>query len=330
MPGKNIDVNVHPTKLEVQFLHEEKILEMIQKEFDKNLQPASSERTMKLSETFFSPETSCLLDITLPSQSQSKNRADHKLVREDSQQNTLDSFLVPKADDDSFEIGRKKVPISRKRKAESQNINLTFSGEQKRQVLSLDSMKELESERISKPDEELKMILTNFSVVGAISPSRFAIQHDVNLMLLDLEPITYDLFYQIILRDYGNFSHVTIEPGIDIEEVLKTTNILSNEKSTKLLKKLKKSGAMLEDYFSIRIGENGYLESMPVILDGWRPTFNLIYNFLGDLADVDWSSEKQCLEGISKEDLLNVRTILNSVKICVRDRAVIGIRLILT
>jgi len=299
MPGKNIDVNVHPTKLEVQFLHEEKILEMIQKEFDKNLQPASSERSMKLSETFFSSETSCLLDITLPSQSQSKNRADHKLVREDSQQNTLDSFLVPMADDSSFEIGRKKVPISRKRKAES--LNLTFSGERKRQDLSLDSMKELESERISKTDEELKMILANFSVVGAISPSRFAIQHDVNLMLLDMEPLTYDLFYQIILRDYGNFGHVTIEPGIDIKEVLKSTNILSDEKSTKLLKKLKKSSAMLEDYFSIKISETGCIESMPIILEGWRPVFNLIYNLLGDLADVDWSSEKQCLAGISKE-----------------------------
>ena len=298
MPGKNIDVNVHPTKLEVQFLHEEKILEMIQKEFDKNLQPASSERSMKLSETFFSSETSCLLDITLPSQSQSKNRADHKLVREDSQQNTLDSFLVPMADE-SFEIGRKKVPISRKRKAES--LNLTFSGEPKRQDLSLDSMKELESERISKTDEELKMILANFSVVGAISPSRFAIQHDVNLMLLDLEPLTYDLFYQIILRDYGNFGHVTIEPGINIGEVLKSTKILSDEKSSKLLKKLKKSSAMLEDYFSIKISDAGCIESMPIILEGWRPVFNLIYNFLGDLSDVDWSSEKQCLAGISKE-----------------------------
>ena len=276
------------------------------------VKPASAERTMKLSETFFSSETSCLLDITLPSQSQSKNRADHKLVREDSQQNTLDSFLVPK-DDESFEIGRKKIPISRKRKAES--LNLTFSGEQKRQVLSLDSMKELESERISKTDEEFKMILANFSVVGAISPSRFAIQHDVNLMLLDMEPLTYDLFYQIILRDYGNFGHVTIKPGIDIEEVLKSTNIVSKEKSTKLLKKLKKSSAMLEDYFSIRISDDGNLESMPIILDGWRPIFNLIYNFLGDLADVDWSSEKQCLEGISKERFIERKNYLNSVKI---------------
>merc|ERR1719466_758211 len=124
------------------------------------------------------------------------------MVREDSQQNTLDSFL--KSVDDSLVIGSKK-PISRKRKADIDNLDLTFSGESKRQKLFLDSMQELESERISKLDNELISILGNFSVVGAIVPSRFTIQHDVNLLLLDLEPITCDLFYQIILRDYGNF-----------------------------------------------------------------------------------------------------------------------------
>ena len=65
MPGGNIDVNVHPTKLEVQFLHEEKINDLIQKEFDKILARGADERTMKFAPSFFnSSETSINLDVS--------------------------------------------------------------------------------------------------------------------------------------------------------------------------------------------------------------------------------------------------------------------------
>ena len=63
MPGKNIDVNVHPTKLEVHFLHDEKIIARIQKEFDAHLAPSSNDRVITLAPTFLTNHETTVVDL---------------------------------------------------------------------------------------------------------------------------------------------------------------------------------------------------------------------------------------------------------------------------
>ena len=78
MPGKNIDVNVHPTKLEVHFLHDEKIIARIQKEFDSHLAPSSNDRVITLAPTFLTNHETTVFDLN-DSMKTSKDNAYQKV-----------------------------------------------------------------------------------------------------------------------------------------------------------------------------------------------------------------------------------------------------------
>uniref|UniRef100_A0AAR2J028 DNA mismatch repair protein MLH1 n=1 Tax=Pygocentrus nattereri TaxID=42514 RepID=A0AAR2J028_PYGNA len=93
----NIDVNVHPTKHEVHFLHEDCIIESIQKHIESKLLGSNSSRTY-FTQTLL-PGLSASVSDVKASNSSSADTSErvyaHQMVRTDSKAQKLDAFLQP-------------------------------------------------------------------------------------------------------------------------------------------------------------------------------------------------------------------------------------------
>ena len=114
-------------------------------------------------------------------------------------------------------------------------------------------MKSLYKTHIRDSNQELKKIFENCSFVGVVDPGKILIQFDVNLLLLNLEDISQDLFYQIVLKDYGNFESYEFEEPVSIRRVLGLTGI-SELRVNEFMASMIEMKEMLRDYFSICIG----------------------------------------------------------------------------
>ncbi|KAM6134329.1 DNA mismatch repair protein Mlh1 isoform 1-T1 [Pterocles gutturalis] len=98
---ENVDVNVHPTKHEVHFLHEDSILERVQQHVESKLLGSNSSR-MYFTQTLL-PGTDCSTSEVVKSAANSsavtKGTGDkvyaHQMVRTDSREQKLDAFVQP-------------------------------------------------------------------------------------------------------------------------------------------------------------------------------------------------------------------------------------------
>ncbi|XP_009898498.2 DNA mismatch repair protein Mlh1 [Dryobates pubescens] len=98
---QNVDVNVHPTKHEVHFLHEDSILERVQQHVESKLLGSNSSR-MYFTQTLL-PGADCssseVVKSVANSSAVSKGAGDkvyaHQMVRTDSREQKLDAFLQP-------------------------------------------------------------------------------------------------------------------------------------------------------------------------------------------------------------------------------------------
>ena len=109
-------------------------------------------------------------------------------------------------------------------------------------------------------NNDLKKIFEKCSFVGVPDPGKILIQFDVNLLLIDLEEISRDLFYQIILKDYGNFESFEFENPVSIRKILSHTES-QTEKTDEFMSNLMNMKEMLKDYFSLDIGK-GYKQTI--------------------------------------------------------------------
>jgi len=189
----NVDVNVHPTKHEVHFLHEDAIIDKIRQAIEKTLTGCNSSRNMytqsKLPSVFLSDAKPSLLK-----DSEKKTYA-HEMVRVDKNEQKIDKFFkeIIKVDDD------------KKQKSQRQ--------------IRLKSILNLRGEVEQNSNKSLLEFVKNLTFVGVISHSKCLVQSDVKLYLCESRELFSELFYQIILFDFANFGVINFGEPIGIAEL---------------------------------------------------------------------------------------------------------------
>ncbi|KAH3764572.1 DNA mismatch repair protein Mlh1 [Pelomyxa schiedti] len=89
---QNIDVNVHPTKSEVRFLHEDEVVDALHKTLTQTLLEHNSSRTFALQNVTNTPTSTALCSTPPPKKDSAKPIPQNKMNRSDSSMQTLDSF----------------------------------------------------------------------------------------------------------------------------------------------------------------------------------------------------------------------------------------------
>lgn len=286
----NVDVNVHPTKQEVHFLHEDLILEAVQKAVDSALLSCNTSRTYLTQSRL--PQVSVSKSVEQVSKKGDGTRVDERhLVRTDAQAQKLDSF-----------IGTPK----RSGQDEPQTT------EQRRQH-RLKSVCELLESVERESNEGLRDLFQNHTFVGCVNQKFSLIQHQTNLYIVNTRRIAKELFYQLMLKNFGNFTVMKLsEPApvfelvvlaLDAEESGWTEEDGPKEDLARhVVEFLKSKAEMLDDYFSFEIDESGKILSLPVVLDNHVPPMEGLPMYILRLAtEVDWDRERECFETFCRE-----------------------------
>lgn len=355
---QNIDVNVHPTKHEVHFLHEDCIIESVQKHIESKLLGSNSSRTY-FTQTLLpglSASTSVAKATSSSADSQERVYA-HQMVRTDSKAQKLDAFLQPSVsstaaqsrlektsspptatedvkepddselldavevlepsvNDDPQTVGQspaEDAPPRKRPHVDKKKEDLTAAALPRRRIINLTSVKELREDIKQQTHKGLQELLQNHSFVGSVNPQWTLVQHQTKLYLLNTTKISQELFYQILIYDFGNFGVLRLSNpaplydlamlALDSEESGWTEEDGPKEGLAQyIVDFLKQKSEMMEEYFSLEIDDEGKLVGLPMLLDHYIPAMEGLPMFILRLAtEVNWDREKECFRDFAVE-----------------------------
>ena len=330
---QRVDVNVHPTKREVNFLNEDEIVECICNEIRSKLAQVDSSRTFMTqsllpgaarmeslathrTENVANGEGASKPSATAATSSSSSSTTrkpyEHNLVRTDSKVRKITSMLAP-ARSTQTEAGDTSTNMQN---ALDNDLQYEMTDREPLHV-ALTSVKNLRANVRESMHKNLTETIASHTYVGLVDEQRriAAIQSGVKLYLIDYGMICNEFFYQIGLTDFGNFGIIKLNPAPKLIDLLKIASESEAEASSQRLKnnntpekeKILKTAPeiitktlvdrreMLHEYFSLNITSDGILLSIPLLLKGYTPSLAKLPNFLLHLGPyVNWFSEEDC------------------------------------
>ncbi|KAI9288731.1 histidine kinase-like ATPase [Umbelopsis sp. AD052] len=304
---QNVDVNVHPTKREVHFLNEDRLIEAIADTIQEKLAGANDSRAFY---TQVSPKSTGKV-------------SENKFVRTDSKLRTLDNFLhTPSIISKPTQTAAEKRPEYKA--ADPPDVVMgdagddateTITEETERVDVRLNSLLGMRKEVKKNEHKGLSDIFADHTFVGVVDDALALIQHQTKLYLVNYSVISEELFYQLVLREFSNFGYINMASSIPIKDFIMVAldeeeaqngwpdNMKpKDEIAQSITNLLIDRSEMLLEYFSIRVSENGELLSVPMLIKNYVPTLDKLPLFLLRLGtEVDWDGEKECFETLAKE-----------------------------
>ncbi|KAI8147032.1 histidine kinase-like ATPase [Fennellomyces sp. T-0311] len=314
---RNVDVNVHPTKREVHFLNEEKIVDSITSTLQEQLEGANFSRTFYTQTTL--PGAS-QIEEDQPSSSTpttTKKVADYNLVRTDNRETTLDTFVQHQhntplaatsaaAGNDHMDVddeGSSRRPMQSQREKKLMK-DMPFS----KVHLLRSAVKKSEHPGLTK-------VFRDHKFVGCADDTLALIQHDRDLYLVNYAVVSEELFYQVVLAEFSNFGKLQLTSPVSILECIKLALDVEEKEGSlpdrlqpkdviamKIRDTLVKHQELLDEQFSIVVTREGYLTALPMLLKGYVPTMDKLPLFLLRLGtEVNWKEEDECFDVVTRE-----------------------------